>query len=229
MALKTSIQQEKLIFRYMLKKPHYLRKVENDFFSNSDIQYIANLAKLFFDEYKDTPSCEQMKVLLKDDSKNIPMETVEAIYDIDLNSLDNEFLKNTTEGWIRWRAFNTNILNAITIAKTTDVSLSNVNDVVDKCVGMVSDTSLISFDNNLGLDFFDVDTHKNIKENKIPYTWEYWNKISKGGLDHKTLHCYIGFTNVGKCCQYDTIISVRNKKTGEIKKVKIGDFFKNQC
>ena len=119
-----------------------------------------------------------------------------------------------------------NVVKAVSYIKTTDISLDNVVDVVQRATDMVSETSLISFDNDLGSDFFDIDSHKSVKEYKLPYTWEYFNKISKGGLDLKTLTCYIGATNVGKCCQYDTKIRVRNKKTGEIREVSIGDFFK---
>ena len=80
----------------------------------------------------------------------------------------------------------------------------------------------------MGSNFFDVDSHKSVKDYKIPYTWEYFNRISKGGLDLKTLTCYIGGTNSGKCSTSDTKIRIRNKKTGEIKEIKIGDFF-SQC
>lgn len=198
MALKTSIQQEKIIFAYMLKKPNYLLKLGNDFFLNEDLQYIANCAKQFYVEYKEVPTCAQMKALLKDDKKEISPESVDAIYDVDINTIDVDWLNSTTEGWIRWRAVNTNIVNAVTYLKTTDVSLSNVNHVVDKCVSMVSDTNLITFDDNLGLDFFNPDCHKSTIDDKVPFTWDYWNKVSKGGLDRKTLHSYIGGTNVGK-------------------------------
>ena len=117
------------------------------------------------------------------------------------------------------------MFKAASYAKTTEVSLSNVNDVVNKATSMVADTQLVNFDKDMGFDFFNPESHKSVKSNKIPFTWEYWNKISKGGLDHKTLHCYIGGNNVGKCCEYSTIIKVRNKRTGEIKEISIGDFF----
>lgn len=198
MAIKSSIQQEKIIFAFMMKKPKYLIYVGDDFFSNSDMQYVAMAAQAFYKEYKEAPSCEQMKAILKDDKREISNEIIESIYDIDINTYEPDFLAETTEGWIRWRAINRNIVNAAAQLKTTEVSLSNVNYVVDKVIEMVSDTSLITFDNNFGIDFYDPDSHKSVKEDKVPFTWEYWNKVSNGGLDNKTLHAYIGGTNVGK-------------------------------
>jgi len=198
MGLKSSIQQEKVIFAYMLKHPNYLLSIGGDFFTNDEIQYVALTSKNFFKEYKESPSCEQMISLLKDDEKKISVETIRSIYDVEIGSYDDEWLKETTEGWIQWRALNVNIVKAVTYVKTTDITLDNVVDVVHKATSMVADTSLISFDTDLGSNFFDVDSHKSLKEYKIPYTWEYFNKISKGGLDLKTLTCYIGATNAGK-------------------------------
>ena len=183
---------------FMLKKPEYLLEVKKDFFTNDDLQYVAVTARDFYKKFREAPSCEQMKRLIKDNDKNITDETVDNIYSVDILSLDQDWLMNTTEGWIMWRAFNTNLVKSAAYIKTVDVSAENVRDVVKRATDMVSDTSLISFDKNMGKNFFDVDSHKSIRENKIPFTWDYWNSISSGGLDPKTLHVYIGFTNVGK-------------------------------
>ena len=197
-SLKTTIDQEKLIFAYALKKPQYLLSMGGDFYNNPEIQYLANNAKLFFQEYKESPSCEQIKSIIKGDKKELSPEIVDSIYDVEINAYDDDFLKDTTEGWILFRSLNHNLFEAVTLVKTTDVTLENVRDVVRRAATCVADTNLISFDRDLGDDFWDPDSHRNIKTNKIPSTWEYWNKVSHGGLDHKTLTCYIGGTNVGK-------------------------------
>ena len=50
----------------------------------------------------------------------------------------------------------------------------------------------------MGDDFWDVCSHRNTKSEKVPSNWEYWNKVSHGGFDRKTLSVYIAGTNVGK-------------------------------
>lgn len=225
MGMKTTIDQEKIIFAYALKKPQYLLDMGGDFFSNPEIQYLANNAKLFFQEYKESPSCEQMKAIIKGDKKELSPEIVDTLYNVEISAYDSEWLSNITENWIKFRALNHNLFEAAALVKTSDITLDNVADIVQRAAALVGDTNLISFDRDLGDDFWDPDSHHNIKSDKVPSTWEYWNKVSHGGLDHKTLTCYIGGTNVGKCCQYDTKIKVRNKKTGEIKEISIGDFF----
>ena len=198
MGMKTTIDQEKIIFAYALKKPQYLPDMGGDFFSNPDIQYLANNAKLFFQEYKESPSCEQMKAIIKGDKNEISSETVDAIYNVEITAYDNEWLANITENWIKFRALNHNLFEAAALVKTSDITLDNVADIVQRAAALVGDTNLISFDRDLGDDFWDPDRHHNIKSDKVPSTWEYWNKVSHGGLDRKTLTCYIGGTNVGK-------------------------------
>lgn len=198
MGMKTTIDQEKIIFAYALKKPQYLPDMGGDFFSNPDIQYLANNAKLFFQEYKESPSCEQMKAIIKGDKNEISSETVDAIYNVEITAYDNEWLANITENWIKFRALNHNLFEAAALVKTSDITLDNVADIVQRAAALVGDTNLISFDRDLGDDFWDPDSHHNIKSDKVPSTWEYWNKVSHGGLDRKTLTCYIGGTNVGK-------------------------------
>lgn len=197
-SLKTTIDQEKLIFAYALKRPQYLLSMGGDFYNNNDIQYLANNAKLFFQDYKESPSCEQMKSIIKGDKKELSPEIVDAIYNVEINAYEDEYLKNMTERWIKFRAFNHNLFEAATMIKTSDITLDNVETIVTKAATLVGDTNLISFDRDLGDDFWDPESHKNIKSDKIASTWEYWNKVSHGGLDHKTLTVYIGGTNVGK-------------------------------
>ena len=198
MGMKTTIDQEKIIFAYALKKPQYLLDMGGDFFSNPEIQYLANNAKLFFQEYKESPSCEQMKAIIKGDKKELSPEIVDTLYNVEIIAYDNEWLANITENWIKFRALNHNLFEAAALVKTSDITLDNVADIVQRAAALVGDTNLISFDRDLGDDFWDPDSHHNIKSDKIPSTWEYWNKVSHGGLDRKTLTCYIGGTNVGK-------------------------------
>ena len=198
MGLKTSIDQEKIIFAHALKKPQYLMHMGGDFFTNPELQYLANNAKLFFQEYKESPTCEQMKSIIKGDKKELSPEIVDSLYDIEISAYESEWLSNITEGWIRFRTLNHNMFAAATLMKTTDISLENVNEIVEKAASMVGDTNLLNFDRDLGDDFWDVESHRNLKAEKVPSSWEYWNKVSHGGLDRKTLTCYIGDTNVGK-------------------------------
>ena len=196
--LNVDIQNSKLVFGYMLKKPKYLMQLRKGIFRYEDLEVIALTAKSFFEDYKETPSCEQMKVLLKDNTKGITPDIIEDYYNVDVRAFDDEWLRETTESMILFQSLVRNLSDSATYLKTTDVTLDNVKDVVNRAVEKIDNTKLINFDNDLGVDVFDPDSHKSTREDKIPFTWDYWNKSSDGGLDPKTLHCYIGGTNVGK-------------------------------
>ena len=52
------------------------------------------------------------------------------------------------------------------------------------------------------------------------------NEILRGGFPKKSLNIFMGAINVGKCVCSFININVRNKKTGKVKKIPIGDFYK---
>lgn len=196
--MNTDIYTAKCIFKYMLKNPTYLMKIRRGFFQLDDLQKIAEVAKGFYTKYKETPSCEQMKLLLRENDFGITQDAIEDYYNVDIIGLDVEYLKQTVEGWIKYQAFVRNMSDAATMVKTSNVSFENANELVDKAVDKVAETRTITFDDDMGQDFFDTDNHTSTKEDKISYTWDYWNKSSGGGLDPKTLTAYIGGTNIGK-------------------------------
>ena len=122
--IKTTIQQAKMIFVYMLKHPQYLLQIGKDFFEQDDLQYIAMTARQFYKEYKEVPSCEQMKMIVKNEDKdNIKPETIESYYHVDIDPMDKEWLKSTTEGWIKYRTLMSNFSKAATLIKTSAISL----------------------------------------------------------------------------------------------------------
>ena len=72
----------------------------------------------------------------------------------------------------------------------------------DAIPSILSEALAVSFDNNIGHDYFaNADErfdfyHK--KEDKIPFDLEYFNKITKGGLVNKSLNVALAGTGVGK-------------------------------
>ena len=81
-------------------------------------------------------------------------------------------------------------------------------------------------DNDLGDDFDDPESHKQqISKNAIPTGWASIDSILGGGWSKSTLNVIMGETNVGKCFFSNTHISIKNKKTGEVMKIKVIDFY----
>jgi hypothetical protein len=229
----SGIDHEKIFFNLFLNKPHYLKSVGPGFFSNRDLDHISKLAKSFYLKFSESPSKDQMKALVSDDPNEISDDIVSAVYDINLNEYDNDWLKRTSESWIKWKHFDKQLVKTIEYVKTQDVSPDNVEDIVTRAISMISTDGSLNFDSDVGLDFFNPEHHTQRKNKKIETGWTFVDNVSGGGYDPKSLIIYAGEANVGKCSHYDTLINVRNKKTGKVMKIKVGEFFKtikkNKC
>jgi len=217
---------EQVVFKYVLDHPIYYKYIDKSFFKNKSLSALILISKRFYDRYKEIPSERQMLALIHDSSKiDIDPEFISLVYSIDTESYDQEWLKGTTEAWIKWKHLNKQLVDSIEIAKMTDVNIDNVDEVVQKIVDTIDVSNEVNFTFDEGLDFFNADSHYQDTSKKIPSGYKYIDMIT-GGYDEKTLVCYIGQSNIGKCVCGDSRIRVRNKNTGEIVEMEIGDFYK---
>jgi len=196
--MNSSIDHEKIFFNYFLKKPSYLKSVRPGFFSNRDLDQVAKLAKDFYIKFGESPSKEQMKALVKDDPNEIPSDIVTAVYEVNIAEYDQDWLKRTGEAWVKWKHFDKQLVKTIEFVKTQDVSPENVEDVVQRAIGMISTEGSLNFDTDVGLDFFNPEDHIQRKTKKLETGWTFIDNVSGGGYDPKALVIYAGEQNVGK-------------------------------
>jgi replicative DNA helicase len=194
----SGIDHEKIFFNYFLKKPHYLKNVGLGFFSNKDLDQISKLAKNFYVKFGESPSKEQMKALVKDDPNEISDDIVSAVYNVNINEYDQDWIKRTSESWIKWKHFDKQLVKTIEYVKTQDVSPDNVQDIVTRAIGMISTDGSLRFDSDIGLDFFNPEHHIQRKNKKLETGWTFIDNVSGGGYDPKSLIIYAGEQNVGK-------------------------------
>jgi replicative DNA helicase len=196
--MKSSIDHEKIFFNYFLTKPHYLKGTGKGFFANRDLDQIAKLSKDFYLKFGESPSKQQMVALVKDDPNEISQDIVKSIYDININEYDQDWLKRTGEAWVKWKHFDKQLVRTIEYVKTQDVSPENVEDVVQRAIGMISTDGSINFDTDTGLDFFNPEAHIQRTSKKIETGWSFVDRVSGGGYDTKSLIIYAGEQNIGK-------------------------------
>jgi len=196
--MKSSIDHEKIFFNYFLTKPHYLKGTGDGFFANRDLDQIAKLSKSFYLKFGESPSKQQMNALVKDDPNEIPGDIVNSIYDINIKEYDQDWLKRTGEAWVKWKHFDKQLVRTIEYVKTQDVSPENVEDVVQRAIGMISTEGSINFDTDVGLDFFNPESHVQRTSKKIETGWNFVDRVSGGGYDTKSLVVYAGEQNIGK-------------------------------
>lgn len=221
-------KNEAVVFKYILDNSIYYKHIDKSFFNDKTLSALILIARRFYDKYKEIPTEEQMLALLHDNDKiEIEDEVVKRVYAIDTTSYDQEWLRKTTETWIKWKYLQKQLVESVELAKLTQVTVDNVDTVVQKIVDTVGLSNTINFNFNEGLDFFNALSHYQDSSKKIHSGYKYIDSIT-GGYDEKTLVCYVGQSNIGKCVCGDSRITVRNKNTGEVLEVSIEDFF-NLC
>jgi hypothetical protein len=131
---------EKIFFLYFLRNPILLDKVYEGFFKNPDIDLLAKVSKQFLTKFSETPSKEQLKILIKDirTKRKLDDDIVEAIFQTDIKEYDEEWLKRTTEAWVKWQYFDRKLISVVEYVKLQEVSPDNVENVVNHAIGLLN-------------------------------------------------------------------------------------------
>tara|TARA_R110001592_G_scaffold120545_3_gene324949 strand:- start:27896 stop:29182 length:1287 start_codon:yes stop_codon:yes gene_type:complete len=195
--MNTNIDHEKIFFNYFLSKPTYLKSIRPGFFKNQDLNLISSYAKNFYLEFGEAPSEAQMKALVNSKEEEVPADIVKSVYEIEIRNYDADWVKRTAEAWVKWKHFDKQLIKTIEYVKTQDVSPSNVEEVVQRAIGMISTEGSVSFDTDVGLDFFNPAHHTQNTSDKLQTGWDFINSLG-GGYDPKSLIVYAGEQNVGK-------------------------------
>lgn len=216
---------EKIFFLYFLKNPILLDKVYEGFFKNPDIDLLAKVSKQFMIKFSETPSKEQLKIIIKDikSKRTLDDSIVDLIFQTEIKEYDEDWLKRTTESWIKWQYFDKKLISVIEYVKLQEVSPDNVENIVNHAISLLNQGS-ISFDEKYGLDFFSAEDHLQLEGQKIQSGLTFVDRLTNGGYDPKALICYGGEQNVGKCFSKNTFLKIRHKKTGEIEQIPITSF-----
>jgi len=232
MAEVMNTNMEKHYFIYIIDNPDQFSKVEPFFFKNSDIQFIYTVIREEYlkSESHIVPSIQQIysMVKLSDQDNKINDKVVKLLLQSDNSDISQEWLVPRFKSWKIQNQIKGDMIKGIDMVRGLDeVTYDNVVEIAQKLKGMFGNVLLVDDDDqDLGSDFDDPESHKQlVSKNCIPSGWSCVDSILGGGWSKSTLSVIMGETNVGKCSKSDTPIKIRNKKTGEIKEITIGEFF----
>jgi len=216
---------EKIFYLYTIENPKYLKSVKKGFYDSSEIETLGYITREFYDRFKETPTREQVKAIVKTKfTDEVKDNIIDLIYNTNLSEYDAKWLQETSESWIRWKNLDQSLIDTIEFVKTTKVTPDNVQDIVAKVKDLIVSRNSVNFDNNVGLSFFDVESHMQLKRPKIKSGHNFVDDYTGGGYDTKSLIVYAGEQNIGKCLLGDTNIKLRHKITNEIIDITISEF-----
>lgn len=199
------MQLENVILSHLIFNEEYTRKtipfIKEEYFQTIADKTLFKLIKTYVDKYNVTPSKEALRIdinnldnVSEEQFKNISELVSELEYEPTTNT---EFLVDQTENWCKDRAIYLGIMESIGILDNKNSKLEK-----DSIPQILSDALAVSFDTSIGHNYMDdyearYKSYHN-KEAKIPFDIDFLNKITKGGVEKKTLNAVIAGTGVGK-------------------------------
>lgn len=235
MSNTSNTYSEQIFFHYILGNQVFLNIAKSEFFSNQVLRDLFDIAKEHSLKYKESPSKDQLFEILKlkalsekynDDILTSLYATKELITN---GTYGKDWCDENTKAWIELRNLDYVMRKSIAYMKTSNVNVENASSLVEKVRHMISTETSFDFNFDLGSDFFDAASHMQTRLARKSSGYDYIDLVSKGGYSAGSLIAFLGGAKSGKCCCGDTFINIRNKKTGEIKKIKYEEFYYKIC
>lgn len=202
---------ETTILRNLLCNEQFYRKVvpfvKPDYFNEVHEKIVYEEVWNFASNYELVPTKEVLIINLenrKDLNEEVYQNSVKTIQGLTDVSVEYQWLLDSTERWCKDRAIYLALMESIKIADGGDQKVSK-----DAIPSILQEALSVSFDEHVGHDYLENSDERyafyHLKESKIPFHLEYFNKITKGGLPNKTLNVALAGTGVGKSlfmCDY---------------------------
>ena len=212
---------ETSIIKGLIHNEDYTRKVlpyiKNEYFETSVGRNIFELCQNHFSEFntcatKETLSVaiERLSNLTEEEFQGIG-QSCEALFEE--TEIQTDWLTDSTEKWCKERAVYLALMDSISIYDGSDNKRGT-----DAIPSLLSDALAVSFDPHVGHDYLEDYQERydfyHLKEEKISFGLDYFDKITKGGIPNKTLNIALAGTGVGKSlfmCSFASSVLLQGK------------------
>lgn len=201
---------EKYFFIYILENPKFFSRVNSIAFKNIKIKFVFDIIQRYYIRLDKpiVPSNNKILELIRledPDSEYITKEYLAELLRIDLSDMvqgeDDDYLKKAFYSWMTCSNMKSEVFKAIEdLRDMSEIDYSNTEMVAEKLRTLVSASTIMNYDDDdLGLDFFDPESHfQNAEHSKISTGWNNIDTLLNGGWARKTLNIICGGSNSGK-------------------------------
>lgn len=188
---------EKVFFLFTLENPNYFSSVNRGFFEMKEIDTLSYIAKAYWTKFKKTPTKEQLWMLIKSKGVQLDESFYEKVFEYPLSKYDLDWVKSTAESWILWKTLDESLTDTMEFVQTQKVTPENVKEIINKVKDIINTKNSVSFDDDLGLDFYNGSHHKLDKLSTVTTNYKFIDNLI-GGYSKKTLNVYVAPPNTGK-------------------------------
>jgi archaellum biogenesis ATPase FlaH len=213
---------EHTILRGLIHNENYTRKVlpyvKDVYFETAIGRTYFQLCERHFSEYGKCPTREELAInieslegISEEDFKGIG-ESFDSLTEIRETEASRDFLIDETERWCKERA--------VYLALLESISIHDGKGEADRGAipQLLTEALAVSFDPHVGHDYLNDYNERydfyHLKEERISFGLDYFDKITKGGIPNKTLNIALAGTGVGKSlfmCSFAASVLLQGK------------------
>lgn len=201
---------EKYFFAFILENPKYFNMVDPMNFKNPKIKFIYERIKNFYlrQERPVVPSDHMILELVRlddPDGEAISKDYLKQLLSVDLGKIitgnDDTYLKDSFYSWCTYNQMKTTIYKSIDyIRDMNEIDYNNTEKIASVLREAMVNATMMNFDDDdIGLDFFNPDSHvQDSNQIRIRTGWDTVDELLNGGWCRKTLNLIVGGSNSGK-------------------------------
>jgi len=217
---------ERLITKTMINDKDYAvlvsRVFDSNYFDDPYVSHIFSCIKTHLEDYNMLP--EKDAVINSANDKDGVSELYDEVNSMDFDTVRNrKYLLDKTNDYLKEKALKQSIIESVDIIEHS----GNREQIREMITNALSKDIKI----DLGLNYFD-EFGSRLKKifgastTRVPTYFPQFDEYLSGGFPPFTLSVIVARIHAGKCVEGKTLITIRNKQSGDIETIQVKDFFK---
>jgi len=182
-----------------LLREELILMIKPSYFNTEIHQNTYSTAYKFFKEYDKIPNRNELWSYLSVLNIEINHDEFLDLYSYNLLDFNYDYLYKYIKSFILLKNLNITLVDILSFLKTTKIDPKNIDSVTEKVRNHITSKLAINFSSgDMGLNFFNSDSHIQIPKNGTPTGFKFFDKVLGGGWNAKALVVFQGRPKVGK-------------------------------